>query len=171
MTSVRNQLIEKFNNKEYRDGFIAEQIFTRLPLKIRFLRETQELTQKELGQRAQIAQTWVSKLEDPSYGKLTISTLLKVASALDVGLQIDFVPFSRVLDDAVRLSPNSFAVPTFAEDSGLSGHQISGTSMATPVIAMGTVLAFPQYAGSANAADVHTPPRSATNPIAQAIVA
>jgi hypothetical protein len=36
-----------------------------------------------------MAQTWVSKLEDPNYGKLTISTLLKVASAFDVGLQIE----------------------------------------------------------------------------------
>ena len=48
-----------------------------------------------------MAQTWVSKLEDPNYGKLTISTLLKVASAFDVGLQIDFVPYSKVLSDAV----------------------------------------------------------------------
>src|ERR1035437_8107070 len=99
MTLVRQNLEAKFTDKAYRDAFVAEQIFSRLPLKIRCLREAQQLTQKELGDLAGIAQTWVSKLEDPNYGKLTISTLLKVASALDVGLQVDFVPYSSLLWD------------------------------------------------------------------------
>jgi transcriptional regulator with XRE-family HTH domain len=68
---------------------VAEQIFSRLPLKIRYFREEQGVTQRKLGEVAGMAQTWVSKLEDPNYGKLTISTLLKVASAFDVGLQIE----------------------------------------------------------------------------------
>lgn len=136
MTSVRKQLIAKLNNKEYRDAFIAEQIFTRLPLKIRFLRDAKNLTQKQLGQRAGIAQTWVSKLEDQNYGKLTISTLLKIASALDVGLQIDFVPYSRVLDAALELSPTTFGVASFADDVGLAQQPTSATGIVTPTSAL-----------------------------------
>jgi transcriptional regulator with XRE-family HTH domain len=175
-SKAREQLLAKLDNKEYRDAFIAEQIFTRLPMKIRFLRDSQELTQKQLGDRAGIAQTWVSKLEDPNYGKLTISTLLKVASALDVGLQIDFVPFSRVLNDAVRLSRESFVVPTFGDDAGLSGNQsrIEGTRIATSSVAatMGTVIAFPQqHTDSASAVEAPTPPRSASRPAQQQAIA
>lgn len=118
--SVRESLAEKFKNKEYRDAFVAEQIFSRLPLKIRNIREEQELTQRQLGVLADMAQTWVSKLEDPNYGKLTISTLLKLASAFDVGLHIDFVPFSKVLDGAIRLRSVSFSVPKFTEDKGFA---------------------------------------------------
>ncbi len=69
MNSIRESLAAKFGKKEYRDAFVAEQIFSRLPLKIRRIREGQELTQKELGELSGMAQTWVSKLEDPNYGK------------------------------------------------------------------------------------------------------
>ena len=119
INSSWNQLLGRFRDKEYRDLFVAEQIYSRLPLKIRSLREERQLTQKKLGEMATMKQTWVSKLEDPNYGKLTISTLLKVASALDVGLYIDFVPFSEVLNRTVRLSPESFSVPSCENDLAL----------------------------------------------------
>lgn len=118
MSSVREQLVRKLQSKEYRDAFTAEQIFSHLPLKIRSLRESRHLSQKQLGEKAGVAQAWVSKLEDPNYGKLTLSTLLRLASAFDVGLEVDFVPFSRVLDRALKLSPESFEVRSFAEDVG-----------------------------------------------------
>jgi transcriptional regulator with XRE-family HTH domain len=118
--SVRKQLIEKFRDKEYRDGFVSERIFSGLPLKIHALREQRRLSQKQLGEKAGVAQAWVSKLEDPNYGKLTLSTLMRLASALDVGLEVDFVPFSRVLDAALSLSQESFKVASFSEDKKLS---------------------------------------------------
>ncbi len=118
-TNLREQLLKKFEDKEYRDAFVAEQIYSRLPLKIRALREDRDLTQKGLGERAGMAQAWVSKLEDPDYGKLTIATLLKVASACDVGLHVDFVPFSYVLDSAANIGRESFSVPSYEHDAGL----------------------------------------------------
>ena len=132
-TSVREHLAAKFDDKEYRDAFVAEQIFSRLPLKIRSLREDQELTQRQLGELAGMAQTWVSKLEDPNYGKLTISTLLKLASAFDVGLEVDFVPFSTILDNSLHLSADSFVVAAFAHDTGFFVDQniIAGTCNVT----------------------------------------
>ena len=172
-TLVRQDLAAKFEEKEYRDAFVAEQIFSRLPLKIRTMRENQELTQKELGELAGIAQTWVSKLEDPNYGKVTISTLLKLASAFDVGLQIDFVPFSRILDDSVRLSANSFVVPEFERDPGFSDDQniLAGTSNVSPAPegTMGTVIAFPSYRADAVFGDAPAPPRSASSAVHQRI--
>lgn len=119
MNSPREQLIRKFSDKPYRDLFIAEHIYSRLPLKIRALRETRGLSQKDLGERIGVAQTWVSKLEDPNYGKLTLSTLLRLASAFDVGIEVDFVPFSKVLDAALALTPESWEVSSFVEDVGI----------------------------------------------------
>lgn len=114
--SSKKQLIEKLKDKEYRDLFVAEQIYSRLPLKMHILREQKGWTQKQFGEKAGMAQAWVSKLEDPNYGKLTISTLLKVASAHDVALVVDFVPFSKLLNDSLDLSPESFEVLSFEED-------------------------------------------------------
>ncbi len=173
MISARKGLAAKFDNKEYRDAFIAEQIFSRLPLKIRGIREEQELTQRQLGERAGMAQTWISKLEDPNYGKLTISTLLKVASAFDVALQIDFVPFSRVFNDALQLTAESFEVPKFQDDLGFSSTQelvtVTGNVNHSQGATMGTLLAFPSAPVSAGSVNVLTPPRSASRSIQQPI--
>ena len=111
-----NDLLEKLKDKTYRDLFVAEQIYSRLPLKIQIMREQQGLTQEQFGEKAGMAQTWVSKIENPNYGKLTISTLLRVASAHDVALVVDFVPFSRLLKDTINLSQESFEVSSFGEE-------------------------------------------------------
>jgi len=125
-TNLRTQLFENFKNKKYRDAFVQEFIFSRLPLKIRALREQLNMSQTELGERAGVAQARVSKIEDPNYGRLTLSTLLKVASAFDCGLSVDFVPFSRILNEAASLSRGSFEVPNFANDQSI------GFESATP---------------------------------------
>jgi len=132
MNSERRQFYEKFKeDKEYRDLFIAEHIYTRLPLKIRRLREQRRMSQKELGEKVGMAQAWVSKLEDPSYGKYTIATLLRLASAFDVGLDIDFKTFSEILDKALTLTPESFEVASFADDTGFIQHEV-GTEELQP---------------------------------------
>jgi transcriptional regulator with XRE-family HTH domain len=117
--NLRNQLLEKFSDKEYRDSFVQEFIFSRIPLKIRSMRDERVMSQAALGEKAGIAQPWVSKLEDPSYGRLTLSTLLKIASAFDVALYVDFVPFSEILNRSCDLSEDGFTVPSFAQDTEL----------------------------------------------------
>jgi hypothetical protein len=106
-----------------------------------------------------MAQTWVSKLEDPNYGKLTISTLLKVASALDVGLQIDFVPYSMVLSDAVYRTGAAFSVPKFADDAGLSstGVEYLGTVNHATGALSGTVIEFRRPVSAVSAAEAPAP--------------
>jgi transcriptional regulator with XRE-family HTH domain len=116
-TNLQRQLREKFSDKEYRDAYVAEYIYSRIPLKIRALREERNMSQAELGEKAGIAQPWVSKLEDPNYGRLTISTLLRVASAFDVGLFVDFVPFSEIVNRSSNLTSESFEVPSFTVEN------------------------------------------------------
>lgn len=117
--NLRNQLLEKFADKEYRDNFVQEYIFSRVPLKIKSMRDARDMSQQDLGQMAGIAQPWVSKLEDPNYGRLTLSTLLKIASAFDVALHVDFVPFSEILNRSTLLSEDDFAVPSYDSDKTL----------------------------------------------------
>ena len=114
--SLRDQLLQKLRDKEYRDAFVSEYIFSRIPLKIRAMRDNHKMSQAELGERAGIAQPWVSKLEDPNYGRLTISTLLRIASAFDVALYVDFAPFSEILNRSSNLSLDSFEVKNFDEE-------------------------------------------------------
>lgn len=132
MNSSRQQLVRKFGDKTYRDAFVAENIYGRLALKILALREAQGLSQKELGDKLGVAQTWVSKLEDPNYGKLTLSTLLRLASAFDVGIEVDFVPFSKILDGALALTSQSWQVPSFDEDMGTKNIQVEASNFRVP---------------------------------------
>jgi hypothetical protein len=102
MTSVRQNLAAKFTDKSYRDAFVAEQIFSRLPLKMRCLREAQDLTQRQLGDLAGMKQTWVSKLEDPNYGKLTIATIFQHPRLLTATILT-----IKIIIPALRLIPQA----------------------------------------------------------------
>jgi transcriptional regulator with XRE-family HTH domain len=87
------------------------------------MREDRKWSQKEFGRRAGMAQGRVSVLEDPDYGKPTITTLKRIASAFDVALVVRFGPFSELAELATNLSPEDLAVPDFAHDAGLQQTQ------------------------------------------------
>lgn len=141
-TNLHSQILEKFRDKEYRDAFVGEYIFSRVPLKIRAMRDVRDMSQEKLGRLAGIAQPWVSKLEDPTYGRLTISTLLKIASAFDVALYVDFVPFSEILNRSASLSRESFDVCSFADDFALAPVPSADRSISGVLNARGNVLDF-----------------------------
>lgn len=84
---------------------------------IRAMRNSREWSQKMLSDKMDCkAQSIISRLEDPAYGKYTIQTLTKVADAFDVALMVRFVPFSKLIDDAEDLSPRALNVTSFEED-------------------------------------------------------
>jgi transcriptional regulator with XRE-family HTH domain len=116
---VRQQIVAKLSNKEYRDIFVSEQINTGLGFQIQALREQRGWTQQQLGEKAGMAQSRISVMEDANYSRFSLSTLKRLASALDVGLIIRFVSYSIVVDYFENLTPESLTAPSFAEDSRL----------------------------------------------------
>ena len=115
--SIRAELWAKMKKKKYRDTFVAAHISTTTAAQIQTMRETQQLTQSDLAKRAGMAQARISVMEDPSYDKLTLSTLKRVASALDVALIVRFVPFSELVSWAAELTPEKLFCRNFAQDS------------------------------------------------------
>src|SRR5260370_34326326 len=103
-------LQKKLKNKEYRDSFAAEYIYSRVPLKIRAMRERRGLSQQALGKPAGVKQEWVCKLEDPNYGRVTLATQLKMASSFDLGLNVDFGAFAEIRPRCTRMSVQDCAV-------------------------------------------------------------
>src|SRR5262249_14200679 len=59
---------------------------------------------------------WVSRLEDPNQPIPTIPTLLILAKAFDVDLDVRFVPFSEMLNRLSRLRPEIHEIPRFEDD-------------------------------------------------------
>ncbi len=54
-----------------------------------------KVTQVELARRIGTKSTAISRLESPNYGKVSISTLRKVANALDCELEVHLLPKKR----------------------------------------------------------------------------
>jgi transcriptional regulator with XRE-family HTH domain len=114
--NTQSSLAEQLREKEYRDAYVASQIRIGLPMQCRALRESREWTQPQLAEAAGMSQPRISEIERPGERKLNLETLLRLASAFDVGLQVRFVPFSRLVDDDDSIHFDSFYVSPFAED-------------------------------------------------------
>ncbi|MCX6634508.1 MAG: helix-turn-helix transcriptional regulator [Acidobacteria bacterium] len=117
--SARAQLLFSLRDAEYRHEFVKERVRSSVALQIRALRlQRDNMTQKQLGDAIGMAQTWVSKLENPEYGKMTVATLLRLAEAFDTDLEIKFRPFSRTVDMLSRQGTGYYEVPSFEEEFG-----------------------------------------------------
>jgi len=74
------------------------------------------MSRPALAKLMEKANSWVFRLEDPNQSPPTIPTLLKVAEAFDVDLEISFRPFSRLLNRLQHMTADSFAVPSFNDE-------------------------------------------------------
>ena len=117
-TERRSQIIESLKDKDVREYYVAEHIAEGLAFQVKALREARGWTQAELGQRAKMAQERISQLEDPNYGKPTLSTLRRLAAAFDVALVVRLAPFSELVDWTTHLTPESLAPKDFDNDLG-----------------------------------------------------
>ncbi|MCL4553073.1 MAG: helix-turn-helix domain-containing protein [Candidatus Marsarchaeota archaeon] len=115
----RRQIIESLKDKGYRDLSVAASIRNGLAFQIRAMRENRGWTQVELGEKMGMAQETISLLEDPNYGRFTVKTLKRLASAFDVSLTVRFDPFSEFVAHLINLSPSDLAVPSFNDDQKL----------------------------------------------------
>jgi transcriptional regulator with XRE-family HTH domain len=94
-----------------------------IAFQIRATRDKREWSQADLARAIGMGQNNISRLENPDYGKHTLSSLKRIAEALDVALVVRFVPFSQYvhwlsgtpyLDEGLR--PEALAVDSFEQE-------------------------------------------------------
>lgn len=96
----RSKFVSKLlKSKAFRDRYVYEHVRNGIPFQIRALRNQREWTQADLGEASGKPRPVISRLEDPNYGKLSLKTLLDIASAFEVALLVKFVPFSRLVKE------------------------------------------------------------------------
>lgn len=111
------KLISKLlTNKTFRDSYVYEHIRNGVPFQIRAMREKRGWTQGKLGELSGKPRNVITRLEDPNYGKFTITTLLEIASAFDVALIIRFAPFSRLLSEYEDTSSSALSATAISEE-------------------------------------------------------
>jgi hypothetical protein len=94
------RLTEKLRNKRYRDSYVDANVRRFLAQQFRALRG--DMSQEEFGKLIGKPQSVVSRLEDPTYGKFALQTLLEVATSLNravVARIVDFPTFLRFTEE------------------------------------------------------------------------
>jgi len=114
---MNGKLKVKLQNKTYRDTYVAETLRTILASQIEAIRTKNGWTQAELARRAGTTQNVISRLEDPSYGKFNLQTLLDLAAAFEVALLVKFVTFNRFVSEFEDISPDALTVSSFTDEA------------------------------------------------------
>lgn len=146
MSQISPKRLSRMNDKEYRHEFMQDMLKGWISHQIRSIREQQELTQEALGKSCGKPQASIGRLESPNYGRWTLSTLLELADAFDVALQVRFVSWETFLhwttdttDESMRVDKWSLSefvepiektiVPSPAEQSEQSERSYQGPSL------------------------------------------
>jgi transcriptional regulator with XRE-family HTH domain len=112
----QSSLVNELRDKAYRHAFVKSQLRIGLPMMCRALREDRGWTQPELAKEAGMSQPRISEIERPGERNLNLETLLRLAEAYDVALQVRFVPFRTFVDDSDSISLHQYSVKPFEKD-------------------------------------------------------
>lgn len=117
INSTAKAIWRKMRDKEYCDSFIGAHISNTISAQIHAMRKARDWTQSELASRCDMKQSRISPLEDPDLENVEIGTLQRLASAFDVALSVQFVPFSEIVRRSTTLTPSDFVVRDFQNDA------------------------------------------------------
>jgi len=139
--SERSSLISRLAaDFKTRAAYINAKVTTLVPSQIRALRLRSETPrQPDLARAAGMHQSRISMLETAGANP-TLGTLSEIASALKVGLKVQFVPFSEMLDWENSYSQDRFQVTTLEND----------VAFLNPVHAMRTTSTVPRLAANSS---------------------
>lgn len=74
-------------------------------------------SQGDLAKLLGTTQTAVSRLEDPSYGRYSLKTLMDLAKVFDAGMQMRFVSFISMLQETFHPKAQSREVMAFEDEA------------------------------------------------------
>lgn len=127
LISRANLLQRLLRGKEARTRFVESHLDKSIAYQTRSLREKQGWTQAVFADKLGIKhQNNISaRLENPNYGKHSLTTLKRIAASCDVALVVWFIPFSRFLDwvtgtpyEDNGLSEEFYSIPPFNDEFG-----------------------------------------------------
>lgn len=98
LNSKKSLITRLRRGKEVRQQFIESHFAKALASQVRATRDKLGWSQEKLARESNMNQNAISRLESLNYGKPTLTTLKRLAAAMDVGLIVRFVPFSEMVD-------------------------------------------------------------------------
>jgi transcriptional regulator with XRE-family HTH domain len=137
------------SDRSSRESYIRAKLNLLIPSQIKALRLNQQWTQTQLGEESEMKQARISAMEKPGEVAFTLETLIRLAAALRVGLQVKFVPHSEMVkwdndysqdtfnaipieEDKAFINPTMVNLITSIEPTGLFYSNVTGLIPATP---------------------------------------
>lgn len=118
MSVISERFADELSDDEMRHAYLSAQTRTKIANQIRVLRSQRGWSQAELGEKmGGVTQGNVSRLEDRERVNVRLETLFELAAAFDVGLVVEFLPYSEFLIRTHDLSPDHLRVPKFSRQS------------------------------------------------------
>lgn len=103
-------------NVRAREACVHSELTNGLAHQIRIIRQQRGWTQKQLAEKLGTTQTTVSRLEDPSYGRYSVRSLLALGNIFDVALFVRYLPFSEFLPATWDTAPENFEAVAYEEE-------------------------------------------------------
>jgi Helix-turn-helix domain len=103
-------------DRDYRADYIRAKLDVLVPSQLRALRLRWQKTQPELARLADMKQSRISAMETPGKVNFNRETLVRMAATLSVGIKIQFIPFSEMLEWENNYSQDTFDVTQLADD-------------------------------------------------------
>jgi transcriptional regulator with XRE-family HTH domain len=115
--TIKNRLLESRDNRE---GFIRAKLNHLIPSQIKALRLRRDWTQNRLAEESDMKQARISAMEKPGEVNFSLETLIRLAAAYRVALQVRFVPFSKLSKWEGEYSQDEFEVTPIEKDEEFS---------------------------------------------------
>jgi len=141
---ARSVLIARLRRgRSARRKLVHSQLSRSVAQQVRGIRERLGLSQAKLADAIGSNQNAVYRLESPGYGKATLTTLRRVAAAMDVALIVRFVPYSELVDSMSGTARPSddrayVALPASPFEEEETAGVFDRPESTTPVAAAGT---------------------------------
>jgi transcriptional regulator with XRE-family HTH domain len=116
--SDRSNLISKLlADRDFRASYIRSKLDVLIPSQIRGLRLSEGMSQTLLADLAGMKQARISAMETPGKTNFNLETLVRTAATLSVGLKVELVPFSEMLQWENKFSQDNFVVTKLNDDT------------------------------------------------------
>lgn len=112
LASIDLELSEILHDAVRRQEFFKAIVQDEIASQIRELRKKRELKQSDIAERANMKQSAVSRIEQADYSSWTLTTLLRVAAALDARWRMILQPCEEAIKEYENLEGTDNEMPT-----------------------------------------------------------
>lgn len=101
---------------EYREAYMEASVEQNIAWQIKFNRQSRNIDQRQLAKLIGTRQSAISRMEDPSYGRLNLKSIVKIANALKCAVTVKLISYSELAEQTQLFSKESTIVKSFEEE-------------------------------------------------------